>query len=538
MSSDTPPPHSRLGNYELLMVLAQGGMATVYAARQLGAAGFERLVVVKRVHAHLLQDPDFYHMFRDEASMASLVRHPNVVTVTDVVESQGELFIVMEYVDGAALSSVIKAGRARQERMPPRVAVRVLLDTLAGLHAAHEAVGLRGEKLELVHRDVSPHNVIVGADGISRLIDFGIAKAAHRSTHTRSGALKGKYPYMSPEQARGLPIDRRADVFAAAACLHEALTGTRLFQGENDLDTLRRVMEAPIPEASTLVDAVPRAVDFILQRALARDPNERYQTALDFHDDLEQALTPAAPRDVRAYVERQCVERLTERRTALQGIIEGRLAPLSVRQPRSGDEASNSLRVRPTTAGGSGLGRSDSKSGSKGTQITHDAPVTPASSSRGRLGGLIALGLVAVAASVLWFVRGSIYRPGVPAASATLAPAEAIELVLVADQPIESVRADGAESADIMGPRAKVRVARWKGVLSIDAVLADGKRAHATAPEGTLGEVHLLSDASEAAAPVLPSTTSTPTTTTRPPRSSQPPAQGGGNELHPNPYGP
>ena len=198
---ETPAPRMHLGNYEPLLQLATGGMATVYVARQSGAAGFERLVVVKRVHPHLLANREFSDMFRDEARLAAMLHHPNVVAVTDVVESEGELFLVMEYVDSVALSTLLKTSVDKRERLPPPVVVRILVDALAGLHAAHEAIDMRGNRLEIIHRDVSPQNVIVGSDGSSRLIDFGVAKARHRLTETKSGSLKGKYGYMSPEQA-------------------------------------------------------------------------------------------------------------------------------------------------------------------------------------------------------------------------------------------------------------------------------------------------------------------------------------------------
>ncbi|MGH7298775.1 MAG: serine/threonine-protein kinase, partial [Polyangiaceae bacterium] len=195
-----PAPQLQLGNYEALLQLATGGMATVYVARQIGAAGFERLVVVKRVHPHLLSNREFYDMFRDEARVAAMLHHPNVVPVTDVVEADGELFLVMEYIDSVALSTLEKAAADLGQRLPPAAAVRVMIDALSGLHAAHEAHDMRGNRLEIVHRDVSPQNIVVGIDGSSRIIDFGVAKARHRLTETKSGSLKGKYGYMSPEQ--------------------------------------------------------------------------------------------------------------------------------------------------------------------------------------------------------------------------------------------------------------------------------------------------------------------------------------------------
>src|SRR5581483_11570766 len=198
--SDHPP--LRLGAYEPLLELASGGMASVYVARRLGAAGFEHIVVLKRVHRHLLNNHEFYDMFRDEARVASLVRHPNVVPVVDVVESEGELFLVMDYIESAALATARKAASDQDKKIPIAVVSRIICDALAGLHAAHEVVDVRGNKLDVVHRDMSPQNIIIGVDGSSRIIDFGVAKARNRLTETKSGSLKGKYSYMASEQAK------------------------------------------------------------------------------------------------------------------------------------------------------------------------------------------------------------------------------------------------------------------------------------------------------------------------------------------------
>ena len=318
----------RLGNYEPLLQLATGGMAQVFVARQVGAAGFERLVVVKRVHKHLLANHDFHDMLRDEARVASLIRHTNVAPVIDVVESDGELFLVMEYIESAALSTLLKASTDAKMRIPPPIAARIALDTLAGLHAAHEAIDMRGNRLEVVHRDVSPQNVVVGVDGTSRLVDFGVAKARHRITETKSGSLKGKYGYMSPEQARAQPIDRRSDVFSLAVVFHEVLTAKRLFQGEHELDTLRRIVEAPVPKASSIAPGIPEALDAVLHRALERAPEARFQTAAEMAEAVEAAIKPAAAREVAAFLQARCGDRLAKRRETLAAMLEGRMEPL------------------------------------------------------------------------------------------------------------------------------------------------------------------------------------------------------------------
>jgi eukaryotic-like serine/threonine-protein kinase len=306
-----PAVRFRLGNYEPLLELAAGGMATVYVARQVGAGGFERLVVVKRVHPHLLSNRDFYDMFKDEGRVAAMLHHPNVVPVTDVVESEGELFLVMEYVESTSLATVLTAANKQGQRLPPAVVSRILIDMLSGLHAAHEAVDMRGNGLEIVHRDVSPQNVIVGIDGSSRLIDFGVAKARHRLTETRSGSLKGKYGYMAPEQARATSLDRRADLFSAGIVLWEALTGERLFRSDNEGAVVAKVLDSTVdpPSRATtpaLDEATRRAIaplDEIVMRGLARDPASRFETAREMALALEKALPPATSSQVSEWVE-------------------------------------------------------------------------------------------------------------------------------------------------------------------------------------------------------------------------------------------
>ena len=215
-----PSLPDRLGPYEPLVELASGGMGNVYVGRRVGAGGFEHLVVLKRMRPDLLEDRKFYEMLRDEARIASLIRHPNAVPVTDVIEDGSDLVLVMEYVESCALDVLLQAARSKNRRLPIAAASRIGCDVLAGLHAAHEAVDELGHRLEIVHRDVSPQNVIVGVDGSSRVIDFGVAKARGRLVSTQGGeSLKGKYGYMSPEQVRREPTDRRTDVFAAGVVL-------------------------------------------------------------------------------------------------------------------------------------------------------------------------------------------------------------------------------------------------------------------------------------------------------------------------------
>ena len=289
--------------YQQLTKLGAGGMATVYLARKIGAGGFERLVVLKRIHPHLAEEKaGLVSMLRDEARLASLVRHPNVVSVIDVVEDEGQLVLVLEYVEGVSLAQLMSRAKDANVLLPPAIVSRIVADALRGLHAAHEARDADGNPLQMVHRDVSPQNILVGADGITRIIDFGVAKAEGRSVMTTSGMMKGKLTYLSPEQIKLLPLDRRADVFAAGVVLHEALVGRRLFRGSDEGDVLLGILVRDIEDPSSLVPGLPPALDAVIQRALAREREERFQTAAELADALEDVIGSALPREVASVV--------------------------------------------------------------------------------------------------------------------------------------------------------------------------------------------------------------------------------------------
>ncbi len=399
-----------LGSYEPLLELATGGMATVYAARLVGAGGFERLVVIKRVHQHLLSSAEFRDMFRDEARVAALIHHPNVVPVIDVVEWQGELLLVMEYVDSTALATLLKVVRRAKELVPPRIVAKIVADTLQGLHAAHEAVDMRGQRLELVHRDVSPQNILVAVDGSSRLIDFGVAKARHRITETRSGSLKGKYAYMSPEQTQAQALDRRADIFSAGAVLFEALTGDALFRGQTEFETMQRILELPIPNPSSCAPGVPAELDAVVLKSLARRRDDRYATAAQMLEALEKAVRPASSREVAAYLQTWCGERLARRRSALQAIMEGRVAPLPPTRSSGSRSPTDGRPLDTTPASVSSLGTAG--------QIASTADATFKARTSSRTAILAAI--VSCAAAAGLFV--AIWLFGRPATHAASAP--------------------------------------------------------------------------------------------------------------------
>ena len=297
----------RLGRYETLRAIASGGMGTVYLGRALGAGGFERLVALKVMHPHIATDPDFVAMFFDEARLAASIRHPNVVATIDVNHSAEGLFLVMEYVEGPSLHVILRALKPEQGILPLNITLRIFLDSLAGLHAAHELLSSDGQPLNLVHRDVSPQNILVGADGITRITDFGIARAESRLSTTRGGQLKGKIAYMAPEQVLSKPIDRRCDLYAAGVVFWEMLTGRRLFQADSDAAMFAKVLEGATISPRGINESIPEAIDEVCMGALRPNPAVRYPTAAAFAEALEAAalsanVAVATPRGVANYV--------------------------------------------------------------------------------------------------------------------------------------------------------------------------------------------------------------------------------------------
>ncbi len=309
----------RLGKYELLYEIASGGMAAVYLARSRGASGFERLVAVKVPHPHLRKDEDFAPMFLDEARLAARIHHPNVVPVLDLGED-GALFLVMDYVEGDHLASLIRAAGRRGERLPAGVTLRILIDALTGLHAAHELKDNAGEPLNIVHRDTSPQNVLVGCDGIGRITDFGIARAEARASITRDGQVKGKLSYIAPEQLSGDAITRRADVFGMGVLLWEALVGQRLFRGESDAATVNLLMHGEVRKPSAFMPELA-PLDAIVLKALERDTEARYATAAEFADALENCgIKVASSRQVATCVEHLIGDVVAKRREDLNAL--------------------------------------------------------------------------------------------------------------------------------------------------------------------------------------------------------------------------
>jgi serine/threonine-protein kinase len=305
----------RGGRYEKIAEIASGGMATVYLGRALGAAGFERLVAIKEMHRHIASEDEFVEMFLDEARLAARIHHPNVVATLDVGSDEDGLFLVMEFVEGPSLQQMLKhLHRQRGQKMPIDVALRIFLDALEGLHAAHELTGEGGAPLNLVHRDVSPQNVLVSTDGIAKLTDFGVARAESRLFTTKAGNIKGKVPYMAPEQATAKPVDRRSDVFAAGALLWEMLAGRRLVKSDSEVGMIFQVTEV-LPDSPRIErPELPEPIAAACLRALEKEPAARYATAADFAEALEHAahrsnVPIATSRAVAAFVKSLGVHR-------------------------------------------------------------------------------------------------------------------------------------------------------------------------------------------------------------------------------------
>ncbi|CAN5420830.1 hypothetical protein BH09MYX1_BH09MYX1_66830 [soil metagenome] len=302
-----------VGSYSLEDELAHGGMATVHLGRLRGEGGFGRTVAIKRLHPQHAKDRSFVAMLVDEARIVSRVHHENVCQMLDVVAQDGELFLVMDYVSGSTVSHLI--GRGGPIQWP--LAIRVAIDALRGLHAAHEARDERGEPLAIVHRDVSPQNVMVGTDGVARVVDFGVAKAAGRYQQTKEGVAKGKVPYMAPEQLRSGKMTPRVDVYAASVMLWEMLVGERMIKGSHPAQVAERILFGKATRPSEMNADIGPDLDAIVMKGLERDAEARFKSAREMADALE-ALGPALRSDVAAMVEARVGEEVAARQKRIE----------------------------------------------------------------------------------------------------------------------------------------------------------------------------------------------------------------------------
>ena len=443
-----------VGRYALHHEIASGGMATVHIGRLLGPVGFARTVAIKRLHPHMARNPEFVAMFLDEARLAARIRHPNVVSTLDVVATEGELFVVMEYVPGDSLSRLLHDARDRGEPVPMPVAASIMVDVLHGLHAAHEASDERGQPLNLVHRDVSPHNVLVGTDGAAHVIDFGVAKATGRAQVTREGQLKGKLCYMAPEQLRGARVDRRADVFGAAVVFWEMLTGQRLFDGEDEGEIYGKVLRADVTRPSKVAGGDRGQADAIVMHGLTRSPDKRYPTARAMALEIEQQLPLAPPSQVGEWVERHGGAELAERARRIAE-VEGTWESPEVAAParRKPDQA-----AMATAPGGRPVMDEGSLVATRplGRMLPHEAAHTDTSlvsselermPRRSRRATVLGLGLAGL---VVLAVSGLAMRDRAPPTAAS--PAPVLSAIATAAAASADPVAPGAPTPSVAGP--------------------------------------------------------------------------------------
>jgi eukaryotic-like serine/threonine-protein kinase len=287
----------RLGStYELLERIARGGTAEIFLARRVGEAGFEKRLVIKRVLPQLSEDRAFIEVFLQEARLGAQLSHPNIVQIFDVGRGEDQVFIAMEYVDGRSLLELVVEARRAGVPLPLPVLVKIASQVAEGLHLAHNATDADHHPLAIVHRDVSPSNVLISFSGLVKVTDFGIAKASWAAHTTRAGVVRGKYSYMSPQQCLGHPVDHRTDLFSLGVVLFEITTLRRLFARRSEPETIAALLSGPIPAPSSIIPGYPPVLEEIVMHCLRRDPEERYQTAWSLHTDLERYLRESEQR--------------------------------------------------------------------------------------------------------------------------------------------------------------------------------------------------------------------------------------------------
>lgn len=465
--------------YELLMALASGGMATVYVGMQRGAGGFQRIVAIKRLHAHIVQNDEMAAMFRDEAQIASLIQHPNVVAIHDVYMEAGEQLLVMEYVDGVSLGQLRKALHAQNLSIPRKVVLRIVVDGLRGLHAAHELKDIEGVPLHVVHRDATPHNLLLSAEGGVKVTDFGIARAAQRSSATQGGQVKGKYAYMAPEQVAGGEMDRRVDVFAMGIVLWESLTSRPMFHGENEAQIISQITSGDYRRPSELRGDVPKALDAIVMKAISVDPKDRFETAAAFADAIDAfartTLGIGSQSDLARTVATGCGPSMQERRHQVHEILGGRAPKVSWGAPRMVPSTGGSANYVPSSA-----------AVTPDSVVLDAPPEIPTWRSKARRHtAWIAAGAfstVALAVFLVVALRGGDSAPAPaaapassPAAASSMAPeADAITVKIDADAEIVELRVPGGTNVEILGKSASFGIKRGEQPLSIHVRFEDG----------------------------------------------------------------
>jgi serine/threonine-protein kinase len=449
-SSDAPFRRS----YAMHGAIAAGGMATVHVGRLLGPRGFARRVAIKRLHPQLAHNDEIATMFAAEARLTARVVHANVVSVLDVVNADGELLLVMDYVHGESLSKLMGKARRAGARVPVPIVASVMTDVLHGLHAAHEATGEDGAPLRIVHRDVSPQNVLVGADGVSRVVDFGIAKAVGQAIVTRDGPIRGKIPYMAPEQLMRRAVDRRVDVFAAGVVLWEALAGRRLFEAEDDVSLVEKVLEQVVPPPSSCDASVPPALDLVVMRALERDPGRRFEDAREMAVAIETATSRASASAVADWVKTSAAESLAERQAKIDAMERDA-------RDDSGEPLAPAVRAPFASVFLTDDAPTPALVASAPSHVAEVAPGPRAARPDRRIGAAVAFAMLLLIGLVL-VVRARGQAPPVATATAS-PPASTQEVIVTASDPTTAPPDPGVVSSPVVAAPAKPPVSVAKG---------------------------------------------------------------------------
>ena len=448
-----------IGRYRVYSELASGGMATVHLGCMLGPAGFSKVVAIKCLHAEFALENEFVAMFLDEARLTSSIHHPNVVASLDVVAEQGELLIVMEYIHGESLAALLRTSRQTTDSAPLPVVVRIMCDALEGLHAAHVA-SLAGRCLNIVHRDVSPQNIMIGADGNTRVLDFGIAQAAMRSQVSGGGMIKGKLAYMSPEQIQNHAVDARTDIFAAGVVLWEALTGKRLFFAQDARETVNLVMNKSISPPSAIAPSLPVEIDRVVLKALSRDPQRRFDSAHDFAEALRKASSEGSRRAVSDWVSHVAKDSLSRRLDLLETLEASAIhAQAEAAFPIvTGSSPFHVPFSAPAMAGGTGTQTTSTRAilaaTSEPSRVARWAPIAAA------LGGLAALGIAWAVVTKRLPTPGELRTP----AKEVLAAAVVVGQAPVSSAPVRPPQVDSLPQPAVSEAKAKRAPAKPRAI--------------------------------------------------------------------------
>ncbi|MBS2015331.1 MAG: serine/threonine protein kinase [Deltaproteobacteria bacterium] len=481
--------------YELLGELATGGMATVYLGRMRRPMGFARLVAIKCMHPQYAKDPSFASMFVDEARLTARLRHPNIVPTLDIVADGGHLLIVMEYVEGESLAGLLKLVRDANEHIPVEVACAIIHDLLLGLHEAHEAHDDDGQPLAIIHRDVSPQNVLIGFDGLARVLDFGVAKARSRVHHSNEGEIKGKIPYMPPEQLFGEGVDRRVDVYGAGVLFWEALTGKRLFDGASEEVLVRHIDAGALTPPSAFAPGVSPELDAIVMRALCKEASGRYDTALEMAEAISK-LVPLPPRtEISAWIKRFAKTR------PVPATSMGSSSDLATDERGHADEIVKALE-RKTVITRSSLAPVSASQPPVSLDVAEPQAKPKATSRAAMFLGIAAFAIAGVVAGRAMRAENAFAAPTHHAAAAQLPVATAAPVTLTNAAPAATTESAATESAATEAPKAaEARVAvaepRAKKIVAHKAAPSNAKAATA-----------------EPASPKDPAPTAAPQTTT------------------------